>query len=115
MKVHQWNESEAEIMSHLVSRQVLHTETMTVARLRLKRGASVPEHHHVNEQISTIVEGSLKFVIEGREIVVRAGESLVIPPNVPHSAVAEEECLAIDMFHPLREDWLRGDDAYLRK
>jgi quercetin dioxygenase-like cupin family protein len=88
---------------------------MTVARIHLKKGAIVPEHAHVAEQVSTITEGSLRFQIEGQEVRVSTGESLVIPPNVPHSAVADEDCVAIDVFTPAREDWIRGDDAYLRR
>jgi quercetin dioxygenase-like cupin family protein len=68
----------------------------------------------VNEQISTIESGSLRFVVGGQEIVVKAGDSLVIPPNVPHLAEAHEDCIATDTFCPVREDWIRGDDAYLR-
>ena len=88
---------------------------MTVARLYLRKGSSVPEHSHHNEQISMIEQGSLKFVIAGQETVVKAGQVLRIPPNVPHSAEAMEDSVAVDLFSPPREDWIRGDDAYLRK
>ncbi len=88
---------------------------MTVARLYLRKGSSVPEHSHHNEQISMIEQGSLKFVIAGQETVVKAGQVLRIPPNVPHSAEALEDSVAVDLFSPPREDWIRGDDAYLRK
>jgi quercetin dioxygenase-like cupin family protein len=115
MKLVHWDQVEVEAMNPLVTRQVLHTDNMTMARLVLRKGATVPEHHHVNEQISNITSGSLHFVVAGVDQVVAAGETLVIPPNVPHSAVAEEDCEAIDVFTPRREDWLRGDDAYLRK
>jgi quercetin dioxygenase-like cupin family protein len=54
-------------------------------------------------------------VLAGVEKVVRAGEVLRIPPNLPHSAEALEDCIAVDLFSPPREDWIRGDDAYLRK
>ena len=59
--------------------------------------------------------GALKFIIEGRDVVLRAGESLAIPSNVPHGVVALEDTIVVDVFSPAREDWLRGDDAYLRK
>jgi quercetin dioxygenase-like cupin family protein len=114
MQHYQWNGVPIENMSPLVSRQVIHGETITVARLVLKKGAFVPLHSHINEQISTIESGSLRFVVDGKEIIVRAGETLVIPPNVPHLAEAHEDCTAIDTFSPIREDWIRGDDAYLR-
>jgi quercetin dioxygenase-like cupin family protein len=62
-----------------------------------------------------IERGSMRFVLDGVEKIVRAGEVLQIPPHVPHSAEALEDCIAVDMFSPPREDWIRGDDAYLRK
>ena len=88
---------------------------MTVARLDIRKGCSVPEHSHHNEQISMIERGSMRFVLGGVEKIVRAGEVLQIPPHVPHSAEALEDCIAVDLFSPPREDWIRGDDAYLRK
>jgi quercetin dioxygenase-like cupin family protein len=115
MQVQRWNDAEGERMSPLVSRQVLHTGTMTMARLVLGKGAVVPLHHHINEQISTIVAGKLLFEIDGKPITVGAGESVVIPPNVPHRVEAIEDAIALDVFSPAREDWIRGDDAYLRK
>jgi quercetin dioxygenase-like cupin family protein len=114
MQHYQWNGIPVEIMSPLVSRQVIHAETITIARLVLKKGAFVPLHSHINEQISTIESGSLRFVVDDKELIVKAGETLVIPPNVPHLAEAHEDCIATDTFSPVREDWVRGDDAYLR-
>lgn len=101
-------------MNALVSRKVLHTGLLTIARLELKCGAVVPEHHHENEQVSMVESGSLRFVLEGKEVVVGAGRMLTIPPNAPHSVFALEDSVAIDVFTPRREDWIRGDDAYLR-
>ncbi|MBI4906411.1 MAG: cupin domain-containing protein [Acidobacteria bacterium] len=115
MQVQRWKETEVETLSPTVSRQVIHGEKITMARLVLKKGASVPEHAHHNEQISTMLEGSLFFRIGGKELTLAEGESVVIPANVPHSAEAMEDCVALDVFAPLREDWIRGDDAYLRK
>ena len=115
MRVQRWNETQVEQMNALIGRQVMHTQNMTMARLTMKKGAVVPEHHHINEQISTVMEGSLVFYIGGEEIVIKAGESLVIPPDVPHRVEALEDAVAVDLFAPLREDWLKGDDAYLRR
>ena len=58
---------------------------------------------------------ALKFELEGKEVVVRAGETLMIPSNVPHRAVALEDTLDIDIFSPIRHDWLAKDDSYLRR
>ncbi|HLK20200.1 MAG TPA: cupin domain-containing protein [Bryobacteraceae bacterium] len=102
-------------MNPTFARQVIHGETMTVARVYLKKGGLVPEHSHHNEQISMMEQGALRFVLEGQELILKAGQVLRIPPNVPHSAEALEDSIAVDLFSPIREDWIRGDDAYLRK
>jgi quercetin dioxygenase-like cupin family protein len=114
MKVHRWTEIPAEQMNESVTRQVIHTDTMTVARLVLREGAVVPRHSHPNEQISNVESGLLRFVFDHGEVEVRAGESMQIPGNVPHAVHAIENSVALDLFSPVREDWLRGDDAYLR-
>ena len=115
MKVYEWNQIPTEQMNPLFSRRVIHSETMTVARLRLLKGCMVPMHTHHNEQISMVDEGAIKFVLDGVERVIRAGEVLQIPAHLPHSAEVMEDCVVTDLFSPPREDWIRGDDAYLRK
>jgi len=115
MQLYDWNRLPAEQLNPLVTRRMIHSGQMTIARLELQKGAAVPEHSHINEQIRKVERGAVDFVIDGRHQVVRAGESLVIPPNVPHAVVALEDSLAMDIFCPRREDWIRGDDAYLRK
>ena len=114
MKHYSWTEVPEERMNALISRQVIHSETMTVARIRLRKGAVVPLHQHVNEQISTVENGVMRFVVSGEERIVRNGETLTIPPNAPHLVEALEDSQALDVFSPVREDWIRGDDAYLR-
>lgn len=115
MALHNWGEMPEEQMNPLVGRKVIHGETMTVARLRLAKGAVVPLHHHVSEQITNVEQGRLRFVLGGEEVFVGAGESLLIPPNVAHEVEALEDSVALDLFSPPREDWKRGDDSYLRK
>ena len=113
-KLNRWADIAPEQMNALTTRQyVIGTNTM-LARLVLKNGAVVPQHHHFHEQMSHVVEGSLKFLIEGKEVVVHAGEILCIPPHVPHAVVALEDSVALDIFNPPRQDWINGDDAYLR-
>jgi quercetin dioxygenase-like cupin family protein len=103
-------------MNPLLDRQYIHGEQSMLARILLRKGAIVPEHSHENEQISYILEGALKFVLgDGRTITVRAGEVLVIPPNLPHSAEALEDTIDLDVFTPPRADWINGTDNYLRK
>jgi quercetin dioxygenase-like cupin family protein len=69
----------------------------------------------VNEQVSMVESGALKFFIDGREEIVRAGEVLTIPPHAPHAVEVLEDSVVVDVFSPPRDDWKRGDDAYLRR
>ena len=85
-----------------------------LARLEMKKGAHVPLHHHIHEQMSHVLEGALKFLIDGGERIVRAGEILCIPPHLPHEVVALEDSVALDIFNPPRQDWIDGNDGYLR-
>jgi len=110
-----WNNVEAEVLNPLLERQLIVGEEVMLARILLRKGCIVPMHSHVNEQLSATLEGALKFWIDRKEIVVRAGEVLVIPPNMPHKAEALEDTVAIDTFHPPRADWINKTDNYLRK
>jgi quercetin dioxygenase-like cupin family protein len=104
-----------EEVNPLLDRQIVSGERSMLARIILRKGCIVPMHSHDNEQISYILEGALRFSIEGREIVVSAGEVLVIPSQVPHSAEALEDTVDLDLFCPPRADWLNKTDAYLRR
>ena len=109
-----WHKVEREKLNDLIDREMVVGDKLMLARVFLKKGAHVPQHHHHNEQVTYILEGALKFAIDGREIVVRAGEVLCIPSNMPHEAWALEDTLDLDVFNPLREDWLNKSDDYLR-
>jgi quercetin dioxygenase-like cupin family protein len=110
-----WKAVEVEQLSDKLTRQMISGENATLSQLVLKKGATVPRHSHVNEQYSWILSGALKFVFDDREILVGEGEVLLIPANVPHSAVALEDTVDVDIFAPRRDDWIRKDDSYLRK
>jgi quercetin dioxygenase-like cupin family protein len=114
INLQRWTEIAREPLNDLITRQMLHGERMTIARLELRKGATVPMHSHANEQISMIAAGVLQFDVDGTQAVVQAGEMLHLPGGVPHSVLALEDSVAIDVFSPVREDWIRGDDAYLR-
>ena len=114
MKLYNWNKITEEPLNPMATRQMIHGSSITIARLRTRKGSIVPTHSHVNEQITTMEKGSMLFVFPTEKIVVQAGESLVIPPNVPHSVESLEDCIAVDIFSPVREDWVRGEDSYLR-
>jgi len=114
MKLYDWNLIEEEQMNPLVGRKVIHVRNMTLARIRLQKYAVVPVHRHTNEQITVLEKGKLRFVIEGEEKTLKSGEMLLIPPGAAHSVEALEDSVALDLFSPVREDWIRGEDAYLR-
>jgi quercetin dioxygenase-like cupin family protein len=110
-----WDAIPLDVMSDKISRKYVTGDKAMVAQIYLKKGAVVPEHHHESEQITYILEGALKFELEGKEVVVHKGEVLRIPSNVPHRAVALEDTLDLDVFSPIRMDWITGDDSYLRR
>jgi quercetin dioxygenase-like cupin family protein len=115
LKYSAWDAVPLEEMSDVISRRVFHGEKAMVSQVYLKKDAVVPLHHHESEQITYILEGALKFELQGREITVRKGEVLMIPSNVPHRAVAMEDTLDLDVFAPIRHDWINKDDSYLRR
>ena len=114
MNLYNWNTIPEEAMNPLMTRRVLHTPAMTVAKLQLRKGAVVPLHSHFNEQVSMVETGSLRFDMGGEQLILRAGDCLVIPPNLPHYVEALEDSAATDLFTPPRQDWISGDDSYLR-
>ena len=115
MEHYNWESVPLEVMSDMISRKVISGDKAMIAQVFLKKDAVVSEHQHESEQLTYILAGALKFEIGGREVVVRKGEVLRIPSNVPHRAVALEDTLDVDVFSPIRTDWLKKDDAYLRR
>jgi quercetin dioxygenase-like cupin family protein len=109
-----WNSLPIEDLNPLLGRQLVVGQNIMLARVLLKKGCIVPAHSHPNEQVTFILDGALKFYIDGREIIVHAGEVLTIPPNMPHKAEALEDTVDFDVFNPPRADWMSGSDGYLR-
>ena len=114
---YRWEDMPRETVTDSLDRRLITAEQMMLAHVYLKKGCIVPQHSHYNEQLTYILEGSLKFWIgeEMREEIVSAGEVLVIPSNVLHKAEALEDTLDVDIFSPPRQDWLDKTDDYLRK
>jgi quercetin dioxygenase-like cupin family protein len=109
-----WSSVAVEELNPLLGRQFVVGQNVMLARVLLQKGCKVPEHSHHNEQITYILAGALKFGIDGKEIVVNAGEVLTIPPNMPHWAEALADTVDLDIFNPPRADWINKTDAYLR-
>jgi quercetin dioxygenase-like cupin family protein len=110
-----WQDVELEKLNPLLDRQLVVGKDLMVARVLLKKGCVIPLHSHVNEQVTYILEGALKFWIDDKEIVVHAGEMLCIPSNMPHKAEALEDTVDLDIFNPPRRDWINKTDEYLRR
>ena len=114
METFVWGSEPIEPLNERIGRQMLNGDAMTLARITLAQGAVVPEHSHPNEQIATVLSGRVRFRLGDEERVVDALASVLIPGGVPHEVEALEDSVVLDAFAPRREDWLRGDDAYLR-
>jgi quercetin dioxygenase-like cupin family protein len=115
---YRWDDLPREELNPQIGRRFITGDSMMIAHIYLAKGAVVPKHEHVNEQLTYVIEGLLRFSLGdgGSQIVdVAAGEVLQIPAHLPHSAEALEDTLDVDVFHPPRQDWLDGSDAYLRE
>jgi quercetin dioxygenase-like cupin family protein len=116
--LHRWNDLPAEPLKVGLARRLVTGERMMIAHVYIKKGVDVPRHSHENEQLTYVLEGALKFWFganDERELLVRAGEVIVIPSHLPHRALALEDTLDVDVFSPPRQDWLAGTDSYLRR
>lgn len=113
--IHRWNDILVEPLGTHITRQMIHTERLTVARLTIAAGGVVPRHEHENEQVTLLERGRLRFVFDDGAQEIAAGEAMQIASHVPHRVEALEDSVVVDLFAPVREDWRRGDDAYLRR
>ncbi len=115
VRLHRWDEIALEKVTEMLSRKVVTGEREMLAQIYLKRGCLVPMHSHESEQMTYILEGALKFLIGGDEIIVREGELLHIPSRVEHQAEALEDTFELDVFSPIRQDWLDHTDDYFHR
>jgi quercetin dioxygenase-like cupin family protein len=116
--LHRWDDLPRERLNDHIDRRLITGSNMMIAHIYLRKGGIVPKHSHHNEQITYVLDGALRFLLgeeQDEEVIVRSGEVLTIPPNLPHSAEALEDTLDVDVFNPPRQDWLDGTDAYLRR
>jgi quercetin dioxygenase-like cupin family protein len=115
MKSVAWNDMPEDRLIQGIRRRIVTGEKVMLGRIYFPQGAIVPAHRHDSEQITHVITGALRFIVDGEEVIVRQGETLNIPSNAEHSAEALEETDEIDAFSPIRADWLDGSDAYLRE
>jgi unsaturated pyranuronate lyase len=105
-RLFRWDEIALEKITEMISQKIVAGEREMLAQIYLKRGALVPMHTHDSEQMTYILQGSLRFHVGGEEIIVREGEVLHIPSGTPHQAEALEDTFELDVFSPIRRDWL---------
>ena len=115
IRQYRWDEIAPEKVTEMISRKLVTGEREMLAQIWLKKGAIVPMHDHVSEQISYVLQGALRFTIGGEEFIVREGEVLCIPSAVPHQAEALDDTFELDVFSPIRQDWLDRTDDYFHK
>lgn len=113
-----WDTIPTEQVTPAMERKIILGEKLMIARMKFKDGFHVPSHHHVNEQITHVISGKMRFWFgENKEQVMElvAGDTIVIPANLPHEALMVGDVEEIDTWAPPRQDWLDGTDTYLRK
>ena len=112
---HRWEDIPIEQINSSISRRYISADRFTVARFDLKRGGVVPEHAHENEQFTIVLSGALRFHLEGTAVLVKSGEALQIPSGLAHEAEVVEDASVIDIFSPVRQDWIDKTDDYFRR
>jgi quercetin dioxygenase-like cupin family protein len=115
VSLYRWDELALERVTEMISRKIITGEREMVAQIYLKKGALVPMHSHESEQMTYILQGALKFLVGGEEITVREGELLYIPSWVGHQAEALDDTFELDVFSPIRQDWLDKTDDYFKR
>ena len=104
--LHRWDEIALEKITEMISRKIVSGDREMLAQTYLKRGAQVPMHAHDSEQMTYVLQGALRFLVDGEEVIVKEGEVLHIPSGTPHQAEALEDTFELDVFSPIRTDWL---------
>jgi len=111
---YRWTDLPSEQLNPSTARKYVTADRVTIARFELTRGGVVPRHSHENEQVSYVLTGALKFTLNRQEVVVGAGELLQIPSGLEHEVEVLEDTVVIDVFSPVRQDWIDGTDTYFR-
>lgn len=104
VQLHRWDEIALEKVTEMVSRKAVVGERETLVQVYVKRGCLIPLHAHDSEQMTYVLQGALKFLVDGDEVTVREGEVLLIPSGIAHQAEALEDTFELDVFSPIRRD-----------
>lgn len=95
-----------ELLAGVRLKSMVHGQTTHLTEVRFIKGAVVPEHRHPHEQTGYLISGSLRFFVDGEDTVVTPGDCWNFAPEVPHGAEALEDSVVIEVFSPIREDYL---------
>jgi len=102
-----WASIPATPVADGIERQMVYGERLMVCRLRFAPHIVTAVHSHAHEQITMVERGRVRFTVDGAERIVAAGDVLHFPPNISHGAtMLDEEVVLIDIFSPIREDFL---------
>ena len=106
-----WTTVPVERIGDGIDRQMIWGKRLMVCRLRFAPHVITTVHSHPHEQVTIVEKGRVVFTIEGQERVAAAGDILHFPSGVRHGArMLDQEVMLIDIFTPIREDFLpRGD------
>ena len=106
VRVHRWDEIALEKVTEMISRKVVSGTRATLTQVYFKKGAMVPRHAHDAEQMTYVLQGAMKYLVGGEDVIVREGEVLHVPAGVPHQAEALEDTFVLGVFSPPRHGWL---------
>ena len=95
-----------DVIDKIQMKTLIYGERTLMAMFRLAKGAELPEHQHPHEQTGQLITGRIDLVIDGVVHEVRPGDSWCIPGETPHAAIAHEDSEALEVFSPVREDYL---------
>lgn len=112
---YKWSELREEQITPLLYRRVIWGKNQNLALFLFKKGCHISLHQHLNEQVTQVLKGTLRLIVAGEQIVLGVGEVLVIPPNTPHEAFADDDAEVLDSFSPRRDDWLKNELDYMKK
>src|ERR1700704_6466608 len=115
VRLHRWDEIALEKVTEMLSRKIVTGERGMLPQVYFKARGVLPMHAPESEQMTYNLQGALRFLVGGEEITVREGEVLHIPTWIEHQAEAFDDTFSLDVFSPIRQDWLDHTDDYFRR
>ncbi len=104
-----WKDIESQTVLPGLHARFAHSGAMSFVLWTMEAGSPFPRHAHPHEQVVHLFEGELEVTIEGATTVLKPGMVAIIPPNAVHLGRALTDCRLLDVFHPLREDYMQSE------